>query len=452
MHEREEDNLNTSLTYLLNDAFLSDVLIKFNDNKVLYAHSMMLSLRSRIIQIAIESNYTEPMQDVISELFKSYSYDSTSQFLKFLYTNTCEINIDNFVELFQMAYDFEVDGLIEMCGRSAYNSSIHCLELLELGIATKNEKLLSQCRKRISGNFLRILQDSKFVKLNQPTLDMILELDIVSDPNEYDIFYCVMKWAKDKCNIRQSDEGDISIIKRKVLGDTLKLIRFAAMTNLEFATCLLNEPKLLTFAESTAIFINIARGIKNKYGFSDVSRRREATVSPPLMLIESPIPSSKTSPPQIPNRKFKHKGSFLFNMSNLNESEVVELQTNKFSLAFEVSECIKLKGFVIKDIPRKIRVTIETARTGIRDIGNIKPEKKISTRVKLKPFLIEPNQMHVITYTFLDSTGYEKIQWSCKPKEHTFNANFETFNKNIIFKLLTDSNHITELLFKYSEQ
>lgn len=413
----ETNTINNSFSQLWNNEFLSDIVIEFMNGKSLHAHLMVLSLRSREIYNSIQENSNKSNQEIISTLFEDYSFDLTQQFLKFLYTDDCDINSENVFDLLDIAMKFKINALIKLCS-SHIDTKLHILEILDFSMNINiDDSDADKWIEKISYDFENTLNHPKFPQIKEQTLIRILQLDSVSHPNEFFIFGCVMNWVINNSNMNASDEQFTGDIKRNILGNSLKLIRFAAMTNEEFSKCIIKEPGLLTYEEITEIFINISCGIKNSFGFSDTPRNllktcnqaidlsRSLTKSNKINDSESSFDSLKSSLPYSPNSI-----KTISPTHNIIPNGIIYFKMNRykklldFSFSFKVSEPVELRGIEIKGIPRRVRMRIQSLNINKKLSSNYQ-ESQYLKYLQIAPFIINADETYEIKNTFLDSAN-----------------------------------------------
>lgn len=248
---------------LFNNSFMADVKLTFDDGQTLYAHKMVLCLRS----FTLHENF-----NIKSIMLENRSYNITRQFLKYLYSDECDLEPNNVFELLEMSKEFCVPPLETLCEKYLC-SSLHPLQSLKISLKNDMGQLKAKSLIYIAENFASTLIHSEFLEIDSQTLSAVLKLEAVSNPEEFEMFKCVLFWAEEKCRKNSADDIIVDgIMVREVLGENLKLIRFPAMTNSEFANVIELKSGLLTEAECVSIFLNIATGKKNRFEFNDEPR------------------------------------------------------------------------------------------------------------------------------------------------------------------------------------
>lgn len=266
---------------LFNNKFLSDLQFTFQDGQKLYAHSIVLSVRStkfyELILLRNKSNYKE--NGYIAIFCEKYSYESFRELLKFFYTDRYCINAENVMDLIAIAFEYDIKIMIKECEDFLLTSFTPC-KLLNLSIQHGWNYLKNKSIINIAENFDTCVEDIDFLELNKDSIKCILLLDALSNNDEFEIFQHVMKWASQALKIddtlfhnsNQNVDRLNKNEKRNVLGANLKLIRFSTMTENQFSKCVEMEPNLLTSEECFSIFMTIAS--KKQYSNEFPYKRR----------------------------------------------------------------------------------------------------------------------------------------------------------------------------------
>lgn len=270
------ENLQEAFTLLINNEFLSDVKFRFPNKNIIFAHSFILSLRCQ--------EFYENFQGTIGvkkliEVDTDVTHASFMDFLKYLYTNEIIINENNVGDLSKLSIKYKVDKLSKRCREHVMCNVTNetACNVLECAINEKLDQLQKVTQEFISNDYLNVLKTKSFPEIKENTLKSILELDPVSDTNEYYIFNEVVKWTSRACE--KDGVNPTGDIRRAKLAENIKLIRFASMTLEEFSNCPIIAPDLLTSDEIASVFIDIGTKTPNKYGFSNRARNKKQSSS-----------------------------------------------------------------------------------------------------------------------------------------------------------------------------
>lgn len=253
---------------LVNHEFLADIKLQFTDGKIIFAHSFILSIHSYELYQSFKLNSNQPSPQLIK--VKNASHATFLSFLRYLYTDNLELDNANAVELVKLFIKYNIHGLDRLFNAIVSNDEVMC-HLLEASIEKNWTNIQKPCLDLIARNYLKILNTKSFLGVKRKTLKIILQLDPVSDVEEFQIFETVMKWVE--C-ASEKDSSKTSLIHRKKLGNAIKLIRFCTMTVSEFTKCLELSPNLFTDEEISSILLDIGTENVNKMGFSGEKRMK----------------------------------------------------------------------------------------------------------------------------------------------------------------------------------
>lgn len=391
--------MSDALKQLYNNEFLSDVIFEFSNGQTLYAHTFVLCMRSpemfEIFKKRIGRTNTIPILD--------RSFYCMEQFLKYIYTDRCDISAETAIDLFQMSQHFAIDKLEQECCDVIIATTDPC-QLLEDSIENNWTDLQMQSIYYISENFETSIKHSDFTDINSQTLNCILKLDAVSDPSEFMLFKLVMSWASRACE--KSGVSATSSAKREKLGENFKLIRFAAMSNEEFGACVDYEPNLLAGNEIFAISVNIVNKKSNLHGFSDQKRikitcenieecrelnRAIFETTNTTKEININVDDAENKLEEITAIPFSVYLGLKSSFDRINPSQ------NFFSIIFSVSKPIELTGIYLNNSGKTVQCKIQNATEELLFFVCL-----TGNRVAFKPIKLEKNIHYTILYKFLN--------------------------------------------------
>lgn len=169
--------------------------------------------------------------------------------LRFVYTDRVQLtDEDDAIGVFYVAHKYDIGLLLDECVRYLTAETVY--RILEVGVLFNNSKLITDCLQFIAEKNGEVVFSEDFLKLEEDTLRMILELDLVQISEVY-LFMAVISWANTACweqNLKDTDTN-----KRIVLGKCVRLIRFPAMSPDEFRLCQEMAPDFLSTNETNAI-------------------------------------------------------------------------------------------------------------------------------------------------------------------------------------------------------
>lgn len=255
---------------LLNNEFISDVKFRFADGRTLYAHSFVLCCRSCEYYNSFVANIG------VSKVIEvcDFTYDEFYEFLAHLYTNACQVDKVTASGVMKLSKQHALSELETQCADAILKEIdvSNAFAILETSIESEFEEVTKRATDFIAGNYFAALSQDSFLKVNNRTLRLVLELEPVSDVDEFKVFERVMKWAAQACLTEVTETSICTNKNRAKLGKNFKLIRFGAMSAAEFTTCQQLEPGLLEDKEVISIYQSIATSEVNQLGFLNNKR------------------------------------------------------------------------------------------------------------------------------------------------------------------------------------
>lgn len=491
------------LQQLRNNTFLSDIHFDFPDDQTIFGHRAIICMRSRKLYDIFNS-----IVKIDSIKIDDYPIDVYQEFINFLYADDCDVTTGNAYQLLQLAIDHGINELAKKCQHLLLLYT-NPLTLLEFCFEKSWIDLEQQTLSSISNNFSEIISSPKFLTIKPEILKLILKVDTVDNSfNEYDLFDVVMKWTRCVCDT--NNEHDNGLIKRRILDNLLQLIRFPSMTYEMFGKCIDREPDLLTSDEISAIFLNIATGKKNSFGYSDVKRiviesaekldsstednkplqdsasnslisrcalstssvkdSDDASSSCTLQTVEKCVMTSRESvcvEPLTQDMVMKMTNIDLAEKNNTESSKHLSVflkifsskftkvfYFNKFAIKFQVSKPIQLCGiFCYGSCPRLIQFRIYNEQTLLTTF-----ESNTQThQTMFDPVELQSSVTYTISYKFIDFRGseisnwrsYESVPWWAESNGVQFKFFSTSYHIGRLYftkKSCSDSNHISECI------
>lgn len=273
---KNQKTLASSITWLLNNPFMSDVQFEFGmttsvngngiQSKVIYAHSLILCTRSQLFANQFTEDHFNKAVITVTDI----KYATFFEFLSFLYTDKCKLINENVDEILELAQQHLITRLEENCLSFMMKNSLSVRKVLKILANDITDELSEDFKYFARRNTKAILDDPQFPDINRNALEIILHLNKL-DISEMEIFDAAIKWAERACQKLRIEMTSKN--KRTILGDAIKLIRFPIMTALQFSQCIAKENELLTTEEIGAILLEITSEVKNKMGFNSKNRR-----------------------------------------------------------------------------------------------------------------------------------------------------------------------------------
>ena len=247
--------LKNRISYFFNNDLASDVRFLIQRESV-PAHKFVLMANSSVF-IAM---FTGPMAEK-GEVIKIEDCEVKEdflQFLKYLYTENCNLTRKNVFSVLYFAKKYLVSPLIKLCTGFLSNriGKNDVLLVLQQAIKFTENKLKGKCLQLIRPLAWEVISTDEFLSLDIETLKVILSQDQLN-VSEVKLFRAVDLWCEKR--LKEMDETKrTSETKRSILGDAVFLVRFPTMGSIEFAdNCAYSG--LLTSDECRDIFSWIAR-------------------------------------------------------------------------------------------------------------------------------------------------------------------------------------------------
>ena len=243
-------------SHMFNNSDMSDISFtcEGSDN-ILYAHKYVLGTSSAVFHAMFYGDLAEKNSVVhLSDTDEK----SLEEFLRFLYTDACNLTTDNVVSVMYLSKKYIVPSLTEKCVNNLESSikAENVMSILEQAMHFDESKLEMSCWQFLKSNTKQAVASTDFNNISQKTLASLLrrnDLDIV----EVELFRAVLKWSDFQCLKKDIDATREN--RRSVIGDAICDLRFLAMTQKEFAQTVATSG-LLT-AEEIVLIYNKFNGI-----------------------------------------------------------------------------------------------------------------------------------------------------------------------------------------------
>jgi hypothetical protein len=207
---------------------------------------------------------------------------SLGEFLRFLYTDACNLTTDNVISVMYLSKKYIVSSLTEKCVNNLASSikAENVMSILEQATHFDESKLEMSCWQFIKSNTKQAVASTDFNNVSQKTLASLLrlnELNIV----EVELFRAVLKWSNFQCSKRDIEATREN--RRSVIGDAIYDLRFLAMNEKEFSLNVAASG-LLTAEEIVPIYTKFngiySPGLKwklsDKRSISDISSEKRS--------------------------------------------------------------------------------------------------------------------------------------------------------------------------------
>ena len=258
--------------HMFNNSDMSDISFTCEGSgKIFYAHKYVLGTSSAVFHAMFYGGLAEK-NSVIH--LKDTDEESFEEFLRFIYTDECNLTTDNAVSVMYISKKYLVTSLVVKCV-NFWKENIkaeNAMRTLENAVHFDEKNLEDSCWEFIKSNTKQVVASKEFNDINQTTLASLLKLDCVN-ATEVDLFRGVLNWSDSECS--RKDIEPTRENKRSLIGDAIYDLRFLAMSQYEFAANVATSG-LLTAEEIVPIY-NTFNGIESsdlKWKLSDKRSER----------------------------------------------------------------------------------------------------------------------------------------------------------------------------------
>ena len=217
--------------HMFNNPFMSDVgLCCEGSSKEFHAHKYVLATSSSVFYAMF---YWELAEKNSVVYLNDTNDDSLEEFLRFLYTDECNLTADNAVSVLYLAKKYIVPSLAEKCVEllETHLAAENVFVVLEQALKFDEEKLEKKCWDMIDMETSEAVVSDAFTDIRQSTLVEFLKRESLK-VKEVDLFKAVVKWSEAEC-LRQEKKTN-GTNKRAAVANAIYQIRFASMTLEEF--------------------------------------------------------------------------------------------------------------------------------------------------------------------------------------------------------------------------
>lgn len=274
MNNLWQDSLETwksRLEILYERKYLTDCTFILNDGEEVFeikAHKMILAASSSEFEnlyflCGAISDDTINVSDVTKAALIS--------FVEYVYKETTVLTMETIWDVLKLAKIYAVNSLKKFCDKYLIENvnSINVLTILDKTSVHGLDLVKTKCMDIISKLTVDFYKEPRFYAISPETLKVLLRFDKIPG-KEIEIYQAVKKWSEVKCeklNLVKNINN-----KKQVLKNCLDEIRFCAMTNAEFTSCV--DDSFLSNEEIIDIFRNIGSNGVHKSKYSSIKRVR----------------------------------------------------------------------------------------------------------------------------------------------------------------------------------
>ena len=255
--------------HMFNNPFMSDVELKCeSSDKKFLAHKYILATSSAVFYAMLYGKLADK-NSVIH--LRDTNEEYLEEFLRFLYTDECNLTADNAMSLLYLAKKYIVPSLADKCIEflDLIFSAENIFTILHQTIQLDEKKLEEKCWKFVELNTSEVVASIAFTDVNQATLTDVLKRESLN-VREYYLYNAVLKWSEAECS-RKGIEANAKN-KRTAIGNAIYQIRFASMTLQEFGQ-ITSQSSMLT-PEEMVFFYEKFSGVERVSKVWNMSERR----------------------------------------------------------------------------------------------------------------------------------------------------------------------------------
>ena len=219
--------------YMFNKGLLSDVSFTCGkSSRKIHAHKYVLASSSVVFMTMFCGSLPQQESTICIENVEEKSLE---EFLRFLYTDDCNITIGNVIEIMYLAIMYLIKPLEEKCSKFIEESikPDNAFILLEQAVLFDKKELEVKCWDCISKKTRECINSEQFCNISSGTLNVLLEKTTLI-VQEMELFKAVLKWVDSECARRGLDIEADKNARRNVLGDSVYNIQFLAMSEEDF--------------------------------------------------------------------------------------------------------------------------------------------------------------------------------------------------------------------------
>ena len=254
--------------YMFDNELMSDVsFVCGESSRIFHAHKYVLATSSAVFYSMFYGNLAQK-ESIIR--ITDADEESFNEFLRYLYTDDCEMTAENAIGVLYLAKKYLVSYLVEKCCK-VLETSIkpdNVFALLEQAVQFDENDLEAKCWYIVSEKTQECVNTGAFCDIRSHTLNALLKKETLAI-TEVELFKGVLKWVDSECGRQGINIEEDKTARRRILGDSVYEIRFLAMSQEDFAKYV-SPTGILTDTEIVSIFqkfngLDVA-GLKWKHG------------------------------------------------------------------------------------------------------------------------------------------------------------------------------------------
>ena len=256
-------------SHMFNNPFMSDVMFSCEgSDKKFFAHKYVLGTSSAVFYAMFYGKLAEKNSVVY---LSDTNDESLEEFLRFLYTDDCNLTADNAVFMLYLGKKYIVPALTQKCIEFFEANLVveNAVAILQQAIQFDEKNLEKKCWGLIDLKTTEVITSDAFVDISQETFLKLLKRESLQT-REVELFNAVLKWSEAECS-RKGIEANANN-KRAAIGNAIYQIRFASMTLQEFGQNV-SQSGILT-PEENIMFYDKFSGVERPSEVWNLSERR----------------------------------------------------------------------------------------------------------------------------------------------------------------------------------
>jgi len=158
---------------MINNQFLSDIIFVI-DGKEIFAHKYILQVRSEHFKVMFSSGLRESRSNKIT--VTEFSCEIFSEVIRFIYTDTCNINSDNIPDLLAASNFYQLDRLKSICEEYWYKDmdTTNVAHFLAIADRFNANQLKNYALEYIFDNIKEVIKTEAWKELDPDLVSYIL--------------------------------------------------------------------------------------------------------------------------------------------------------------------------------------------------------------------------------------------------------------------------------------
>ena len=255
-------------SHMFNNPFMSDVMFSCEgSDKKFFAHKYVLGTSSAVFYAMFYGKLAEKNSVVH---LSDTNDESLEEFLRFLYTDDCNLTEHNAMFVLYLGKKYIVPALTQKCIEFFEANLVveNAVAILQQAIIFDEKNLEKTCWYLIDLKTTEVITSDAFVDISQETLEKLLKRESLQT-REVELFNAVLKWSEAECS-RKGIEANANN-KRAAIGNAIYQIRFASMTLHEFGQNV-SQSGILS-PEENVLFYDKFSGLERASEFWNLSER-----------------------------------------------------------------------------------------------------------------------------------------------------------------------------------